>query len=203
VDASELEVATREAKEWLASHASIEDAWRTATRPDLLLWLRRQLPVSEKEEQLLVMEAISVAGTRQKRRLKIYPPTDLELAYGWPQRDVPPFASIEVLYAPLLILGPVLAAILIAINLLDVPRALKAATNIAIPTGYHLLLALHHTLYTSAFRRRVRKMTFDEAFTLLWLAARRSCVQGRSPKLNEISLRSIRRNLPLPKRATS
>lgn len=203
MDASELEVATTEAKEWLASKASIEEAWSTADRPDLLLWLRRQLPLTPEQEKSLVKQAFLVAGKRQQRAVRLYPPTAIELASGWPDRELPPFASWQVLFAPLVILGPLLVGALIAINLLDVPRMAKAVANVAIPTAYPLLMALHHTVYRAVFRRRVNAMSFDDAFNALWLAARRSCLAGRGKKLNEISLAWIRRYVPLPERAQS
>lgn len=201
--ASELDLATSEAKEWLASHASIDEAWAKAERPDLLLWLRRQQPLSPEQEKSLVRQAFLVAGTRQQRKVRLYPPTELELASGWPERDVPPGASFQALYAPLVILGPLLLGALLTVNLLGVAREVKAVANVALPAAYPLLMALHHTLYTALFRRRVRAMAFDDAFTVLWLAARRSVLEGRSAKANEISLAWIRRYVPLPERAQS
>lgn len=202
-NASELDLATAEAKEWLASFSSIDEAWAKAERPDLLLWLRRQQPLSPDDEKALVRQAFLVAGPRRQRKVRLHPPTELELASGWVDRDVPPGASLQVLFAPLVVLGPLLVGALVAINLLGVPRGLKAVANVALPAAYPLLMALHHTVYTAVFRRRVRAMSFDDAFTALWLAARRSVLEGRSAKANEISLAWIRRYVPLPERAST
>lgn len=199
---TERQQAEDEAKQWLSRYDSPLAAWRAADRPDLLLWLRSQYPLDEGNGRQLVKLAVMCAGKARMRWLKLLPVRDDEAARGWADQKLPMGFALDLLYAPIVVFGPLFIVAVVAVNLLPTSKLVRGAVSVTLPALLPMLGVWHRWAYERLLIRRTKAMSLDEAFVPLWLAARDRA--SRAPATsNAAKCDLIRGGLSLPAPASS